>query len=145
MLSCFITLTNQRYTNDIPRSFAFLIMARHFEQYNNAPYGHVAHGNISIFHATWRNFCWSRLLKRHLSLSLQELHYHLEWFRDQASLSATEGHRIVIRDETNFSLETDDHRSRVWRGPGQRTQTNSKHYLWISCMLFKHLLDQQNH
>lgn len=47
-----ITLPNQRYTDDIPRPFAFLIIARHFEQYNNGPYGHVAHGDINVFHAT---------------------------------------------------------------------------------------------
>ncbi|GFU27988.1 DDE_3 domain-containing protein [Trichonephila clavipes] len=45
----------------------------------------------------------------------------LDFCRPRATWSVTDWRRVIFSDESRFSLSTDDHRTRVWRRTGQRS------------------------
>ncbi|GFW56542.1 HTH_Tnp_Tc3_2 domain-containing protein [Trichonephila clavipes] len=46
----------------------------------------------------------------------------VDWiFADLGNLSVTDWRRVVFSDESRFSLSANDHRTRVWRRSGQRS------------------------
>ncbi|GFU35443.1 HTH_Tnp_Tc3_2 domain-containing protein [Trichonephila clavipes] len=45
----------------------------------------------------------------------------LDFCRPRATWSVTDWRRVIFRDESRFSLSADDHRTRVWRRTGQRS------------------------
>lgn len=60
---------------------------------------------------------------RRLPLTPQHRRSRLEWCRSRSSWLPSDWHRIVFSDESRFTLAADDHRLRVWRGRGQRSQS----------------------
>ncbi|GFY22350.1 transposable element Tcb2 transposase [Trichonephila clavipes] len=52
-------------------------------------------------------------------------HHHrqcrLDFCRPRATWSVTDWRRVIFSDESRFSLSADDHRTRVWRRTGQRS------------------------
>ena len=65
----------------------------------------------------------SRRPLRRLPITPQHRQSRLEWCRSRASWLPADWHRIVFSDESRFSLSADDHRVRVWRRQGQRSQS----------------------
>ncbi|GFT56674.1 HTH_Tnp_Tc3_2 domain-containing protein [Trichonephila clavipes] len=45
----------------------------------------------------------------------------LDFCRPRAAWSVTDWRRVIFSDESRFSLSADDHRTRVWRRTGQRS------------------------
>ncbi|GFV64198.1 HTH_Tnp_Tc3_2 domain-containing protein [Trichonephila clavipes] len=45
----------------------------------------------------------------------------LDFCRPRATWSVTDWRRVIFSDESRFSLSADDHRARVWRRTGQRS------------------------
>ncbi|GFU36849.1 HTH_Tnp_Tc3_2 domain-containing protein [Trichonephila clavipes] len=45
----------------------------------------------------------------------------LDFCRPRATWSVTDWRRVIFKDESRFSLSADDHRTRVWRRSGQRS------------------------
>ncbi|GFU47126.1 transposable element Tc1 transposase [Trichonephila clavipes] len=45
----------------------------------------------------------------------------LDFCRPRATWSVTDWRRVIFSDESRFSLSADDHRTRVWRRTGQRS------------------------
>ncbi|GFU72730.1 HTH_Tnp_Tc3_2 domain-containing protein [Trichonephila clavipes] len=45
----------------------------------------------------------------------------LDFCRPRAAWSVTDWRRVIFSDESRFSLSADDHRKRVWRRTGQRS------------------------
>ncbi|GFT81626.1 HTH_Tnp_Tc3_2 domain-containing protein [Trichonephila clavipes] len=45
----------------------------------------------------------------------------LDFCRPRATWSVTDWRRVIFSDESRFSLSDDDHRTRVWRRTGQRS------------------------
>ncbi|GFV65060.1 transposable element Tc1 transposase [Trichonephila clavipes] len=45
----------------------------------------------------------------------------LDFCRPRATWSVTDWRRVIFSDESRFSLSADDHRTRVWRRSGQRS------------------------
>ncbi|GFX86781.1 HTH_Tnp_Tc3_2 domain-containing protein [Trichonephila clavipes] len=47
--------------------------------------------------------------------------HHRQCRLDRATWSVTDWRRVIFSDESRFSLSADDHRTRVWRRTGQRS------------------------
>lgn len=63
----------------------------------------------------------SRRPLRRLPLTPHHRQCRLDFCRPRASWSVTDWRRVIFSDESRFSLSADDHRTRVWRRPGQRS------------------------
>ncbi|GFU74988.1 HTH_Tnp_Tc3_2 domain-containing protein [Trichonephila clavipes] len=60
--------------------------------------------------------------RRPLRLPLTPYHRQCRLdFADLATWSVTDWRRVIFSDESRFSLSDDDHRTRVWRRTGQRS------------------------
>ncbi|GFY34823.1 transposable element Tc1 transposase [Trichonephila clavipes] len=55
------------------------------------------------------------------SCSFQQLAVSTGFCRPRATWSVTDWRRVIFSDESRFSLSADDHRTRVWRRTGQRS------------------------
>ncbi|GFY16638.1 transposable element Tc1 transposase [Trichonephila clavipes] len=58
-------------------------------------------------------------IQRHLPPSRHPC--RLDFCRPRATWSVTDWRRVIFSDESRFSLSADDHRTRVWRRSGQRS------------------------
>ncbi|GFW20143.1 transposable element Tcb1 transposase [Trichonephila clavipes] len=63
----------------------------------------------------------SRRLLRRLPLTPHHRQCRLDFCRPRATWSVTDWRRVIFSDESRFSLSADDHRTRVWRRTGQRS------------------------
>ncbi|GFV08324.1 transposable element Tcb2 transposase [Trichonephila clavipes] len=63
----------------------------------------------------------SRRPLRRLPLTPHHRQCRLDFCRPQATWSVTDWRRVIFSDESRFSLSADDHRTRVWRRTGQRS------------------------
>ncbi|GFU00406.1 HTH_Tnp_Tc3_2 domain-containing protein [Trichonephila clavipes] len=63
----------------------------------------------------------SRRPLRRLPLTPHHRQCRLDFCRPQATWSVTDWRRVIFSDESRFSLSDDDHRTRVWRRTGQRS------------------------
>ncbi|GFX20724.1 HTH_Tnp_Tc3_2 domain-containing protein [Trichonephila clavipes] len=63
----------------------------------------------------------SRRPLRRLPLTPHHRQCRLDFFRPRATWSVTDWRRVIFSDESRFSLSADDHRTRVWRRTGQRS------------------------
>ncbi|GFX52083.1 HTH_Tnp_Tc3_2 domain-containing protein [Trichonephila clavipes] len=63
----------------------------------------------------------SRRPLRRLPLTPHHRQCRLDFCRPRATWSVTDWRRVIFSDESRFSLSADDHRTRVWRRTGQRT------------------------
>ncbi|GFT24455.1 transposable element Tcb2 transposase [Trichonephila clavipes] len=63
----------------------------------------------------------SRRPLRHLPLTPHHRQCRLDFCRPRATWSVTDWKRVIFSDESRFSLSDDDHRTRVWRRTGQRS------------------------
>ncbi|KFM58838.1 Transposable element Tc1 transposase, partial [Stegodyphus mimosarum] len=60
---------------------------------------------------------------RRLPLTPQHRRSRLEWSHSRSSWLPLDYHHVVFSDESRLTLEADDHRVRVWKGRGQRSQS----------------------
>ncbi|GFX31188.1 transposable element Tc1 transposase [Trichonephila clavipes] len=96
---------------------------RQYEQLTDFDRGRI----IGLREAGWSN----RRIGRHLGRSdmvvarcWQQDHRRqcrLDFCRPRATWSVTDWRRVIFSDESRFSLSADDHRTRVWRRTGQRS------------------------
>ncbi|GFV20094.1 transposable element Tcb2 transposase [Trichonephila clavipes] len=63
----------------------------------------------------------SRRPLRRLPLTPHHRQCRLDFCRPRATWSVTDWRRVIFSDESRFSLSNDDHRTRVWRRTGQRS------------------------
>ncbi|GFV18250.1 HTH_Tnp_Tc3_2 domain-containing protein [Trichonephila clavipes] len=63
----------------------------------------------------------SRRPLRRLPLTPHHRQCRLDFCRPRATWSVTDWRRVIFGDESRFSLRDDDHRTRVWRRTGQRS------------------------
>ncbi|GFT29139.1 transposable element Tcb2 transposase [Trichonephila clavipes] len=63
----------------------------------------------------------SRRPLRRLPLTPHHRQCRLDFCRPRAAWSVTDWRRVIFSDESRFSLSDDDHRTRVWRRTGQRS------------------------
>ncbi|GFS60826.1 transposable element Tcb2 transposase [Trichonephila clavipes] len=70
---------------------------------------------IGLREAGWSN----RRIGRHLGRS--DMAVSTGFCRPRATWSVTDWRRVIFSDESRFSLSADDHRTRVWRRTGQRS------------------------
>ncbi|GFT68067.1 transposable element Tcb1 transposase [Trichonephila clavipes] len=63
----------------------------------------------------------SRRPLRCLPLTPHHRQCRLDFCRPRATWSVTDWRRVIFSDESRFSLSADDHRTRVWRRTGQRS------------------------
>ncbi|GFT29101.1 transposable element Tcb2 transposase [Trichonephila clavipes] len=63
----------------------------------------------------------SRRPLRRLPLTPHHRQCRLDFCRPRATWSVTDWRRLIFSDESRFSLSADDHRTRVWRRTGQRS------------------------
>ncbi|GFW47229.1 transposable element Tc1 transposase [Trichonephila clavipes] len=63
----------------------------------------------------------SRRPLRRLPLTPHHRQCRLDFCRPRATWSVTDWRRVIFNDESRFSLSADDHRTRVWRRTGQRS------------------------
>ncbi|GFV39463.1 HTH_Tnp_Tc3_2 domain-containing protein [Trichonephila clavipes] len=63
----------------------------------------------------------SRRPLRRLPLTPHHRQCRLDFLPTSGNLSVTDWRRVVFSDESRFSLSADDHRTRVWRRTGQRS------------------------
>ncbi|GFV85858.1 HTH_Tnp_Tc3_2 domain-containing protein [Trichonephila clavipes] len=63
----------------------------------------------------------SRRPLRRLPLTPHHRQCRLDFCRPRATWSVTDWRRVIFSDEFRFSLSADDHRTRVWRRTGQRS------------------------
>ncbi|GFU36968.1 hypothetical protein TNCV_1592701 [Trichonephila clavipes] len=63
----------------------------------------------------------SRRPLRRLPLTPHHRQCRLDFCRPRAPWSVTDWRRVIFSDESRFSLSADDHRTRVWRRTGQRS------------------------
>ncbi|GFS93792.1 HTH_Tnp_Tc3_2 domain-containing protein, partial [Trichonephila clavipes] len=63
----------------------------------------------------------SRRPLRRLPLTPHHRQCRLDFCRPRATWSVTDWRRVIFGDESRFSLSADDHRTRVWRRTGQRS------------------------
>ncbi|GFW94058.1 HTH_Tnp_Tc3_2 domain-containing protein [Trichonephila clavipes] len=63
----------------------------------------------------------SRRPLRRLPLTPHHRQCRLDFCRPRATWSVTDWRRVIFSDESRFSLSADDHRTRVWRRSGQRS------------------------
>ncbi|GFU83256.1 transposable element Tc1 transposase [Trichonephila clavipes] len=63
----------------------------------------------------------SRRPLRRLPLTPHHRQCRLDFYRPRATWSVTDWRRVIFSDESRFSLSADDHRTRVWRRTGQRS------------------------
>ncbi|GFV53548.1 HTH_Tnp_Tc3_2 domain-containing protein [Trichonephila clavipes] len=63
----------------------------------------------------------SRRPLRRLPLTPHHRQCRLDFLPTSGNLSVTDWRRVVFSDESRFSLSADDHRTRVWRRSGQRS------------------------
>ncbi|GFU71973.1 transposable element Tcb1 transposase [Trichonephila clavipes] len=63
----------------------------------------------------------SRRPLRRLPLTPHHRQCRLDFCRPRATWSVTYWRRVIFSDESRFSLSADDHRTRVWRRTGQRS------------------------
>ncbi|GFV41514.1 transposable element Tc1 transposase [Trichonephila clavipes] len=63
----------------------------------------------------------SRRPLRRLPLTPHHRQCRLDFCRPRATWSVTGWRRVIFSDESRFSLSADDHRTRVWRRTGQRS------------------------
>ncbi|GFU63790.1 transposable element Tcb1 transposase [Trichonephila clavipes] len=63
----------------------------------------------------------SRRPLRRLPLTPHHRQCRLDFCRPRATWSVTDWRRVIFSDESRFSLSDDDHRPRVWRRTGQRS------------------------
>ncbi|GFW45127.1 transposable element Tcb2 transposase [Trichonephila clavipes] len=63
----------------------------------------------------------SRRPLRRLPLIPHHRQCRLDFCRPRATWSVTDWRRVIFGDESRFSLSADDHRTRVWRRTGQRS------------------------
>ncbi|GFY32356.1 HTH_Tnp_Tc3_2 domain-containing protein [Trichonephila clavipes] len=63
----------------------------------------------------------SRRPLRRLPLTPHHRQCQLDFCRPRATWSVTDWRRVIFSDESRFSLRADDHRTRVWRRTGQRS------------------------
>ncbi|GFV43874.1 transposable element Tcb2 transposase [Trichonephila clavipes] len=84
---------------------------RQYEQLTDFDRGRI----ISLREAGWSN----RRIGRHLGRS--DMAVSTGFCRPRATWSVTDWRRVVFSDESRFSLSADDHRTRVWRRSGQRS------------------------
>ncbi|GFV44352.1 transposable element Tcb2 transposase [Trichonephila clavipes] len=83
---------------------------RQYEQLTDFDRGRI----IGLREAGWSN----RRIGRHLGRSDM---CRLDFCRPRATWSVTDWRRVIFSDESRFSLSADDHRTRVWRRTGQRS------------------------
>ncbi|GFU63580.1 HTH_Tnp_Tc3_2 domain-containing protein [Trichonephila clavipes] len=58
---------------------------------------------------------------RRLPLTPHHRQCRLDFCRPRVTWSVTDWRRVIFSDESRFSLSADDHRTRVWRRTGQRS------------------------
>ncbi|GFW06306.1 HTH_Tnp_Tc3_2 domain-containing protein [Trichonephila clavipes] len=63
----------------------------------------------------------SRRPLRRLPLTPHHRQCRLDFCRPRATWSVIDWRRVIFSDESRFSLSADDHRTRVWRRTGQRS------------------------
>ncbi|GFT88047.1 HTH_Tnp_Tc3_2 domain-containing protein [Trichonephila clavipes] len=63
----------------------------------------------------------SRRPLRRLPLTPHHRQCRLDFCRPRATWSVTDWRRVIFSDESRFSFSADDHRTRVWRRTGQRS------------------------
>ncbi|GFY14978.1 HTH_Tnp_Tc3_2 domain-containing protein [Trichonephila clavipes] len=63
----------------------------------------------------------SRRPLRRLPLTPHHRQCRLDFCRPRATWSVTDWRRVIFSDESRFSVSADDHRTRVWRRTGQRS------------------------
>ncbi|GFV39232.1 transposable element Tcb1 transposase [Trichonephila clavipes] len=63
--------------------------------------------------------CWQQWITEGKSVPLRRC--RLDFCRPRATWSVTDWRRVIFSDESRFSLSADDHRTRVWRRTGQRS------------------------
>ncbi|GFV39131.1 transposable element Tcb1 transposase, partial [Trichonephila clavipes] len=63
----------------------------------------------------------SRRPLRRLPLTPHHRQCRLDFCRPRTTWSVTDWRRVIFSDESRFSLSADDHRTRVWRRTGQRS------------------------
>ncbi|GFT27401.1 transposable element Tc1 transposase [Trichonephila clavipes] len=84
---------------------------RQYEQLTDFDRGRI----IGLREAGWSN----RRIGRHLGRS--DMAVSTGFYRPRATWSVTDWRRVIFSDESRFSLSADDHRTRVWRRTGQRS------------------------
>ncbi|GFV42834.1 transposable element Tc1 transposase [Trichonephila clavipes] len=84
---------------------------RQYEQLTDFDRGRI----IGLREVGWSN----RRIGRHLGRS--DMAVPNGFCRPRATWSVTDWRRVIFSDESRFSLSDDDHRTRVWRRTGQRS------------------------
>ncbi|GFS65109.1 HTH_Tnp_Tc3_2 domain-containing protein [Trichonephila clavipes] len=84
---------------------------RQYEQLTDFDRGRI----MGIREAGWSN----RRIGRQLGRTIWRC--RLDFCRPRAAWSVTDWRRVIFSDESRFSLSADDHRTRVWRRTGQRS------------------------
>ncbi|GFV86103.1 transposable element Tc1 transposase [Trichonephila clavipes] len=84
---------------------------RQYEQLTDFDRGRI----IGLREAGWSN----RRIGRHLGRS--DMAVPTGFLPTSATWSVTDWRRVIFSDESRFSLSDDDHRTRVWRRTGQRS------------------------
>ncbi|GFT90991.1 transposable element Tc1 transposase [Trichonephila clavipes] len=82
--------------------------------------GHPVPSRETIKETTDRSCLRSRRPLRRLPLTPHHRQCRLD-FADLGTWSMTDWRRVIFSDESRFSLSADDHRTRVWRRTGQRS------------------------
>ncbi|GFU99444.1 HTH_Tnp_Tc3_2 domain-containing protein [Trichonephila clavipes] len=86
---------------------------RQYEQLTDFDRGRI----IRLREAGWSN----RRIGRHLGRS--DMAVSTGFLPTSGNLSVTDWRRVIFSDESRFSLSADDHRTRVWRRTGQRSDS----------------------
>ncbi|GFU02918.1 transposable element Tcb2 transposase [Trichonephila clavipes] len=112
--------SNRRIGRHLGRSD--MVVARCWQQWITE--GRVYHrgGAIKRNHKETTDRSWSRSRRplRRLPLTPHYRQCRLDFCRPRATWSVTDWRRVIFSDE-QFSLSADDHRTRVWRRTGQRS------------------------
>ncbi|GFV70305.1 HTH_Tnp_Tc3_2 domain-containing protein [Trichonephila clavipes] len=98
--------SNRRVGRHLGRSD--MVVARCWQQW-------ITEGDVD------QKFARSRRPLRRLPLTPHHRQCRLDFYRPRATWSVTDWRRVIFSDESRFSLSADDHRTRVWRRTGQRS------------------------
>ncbi|GFX69084.1 transposable element Tcb2 transposase [Trichonephila clavipes] len=113
--------SNRRIGRHLGRSD--MVVARCWQQWITEGRVYRLGGAIKRNHkeTTDRSWLEGRRPLRRLPLTPHHRQCRLDFCRPRATWSVTDWRRVIFSDESRFSLSADDHRTRVWRRTGQRS------------------------
>ncbi|GFW97003.1 HTH_Tnp_Tc3_2 domain-containing protein [Trichonephila clavipes] len=111
--------SNRRIGRHLGRSD--MVVARCWQQWITEGRVYRRGGAIKRNHKETTDRSRSRHPLRRLPLTPHHRQCRLDFCRPRATWSVTDWRRVIFSDESRFSLSADDHRTRVWRRTGQRS------------------------